>query len=65
MQKVQWVSEPNVKVDIIKPGETISGLGEPSIQKLKPGDIIQMERVGFGRVDAVLKDKIVICWAHK
>jgi glutamyl-tRNA synthetase len=53
MQKIQWVSEPNVRVKIVTPEKTIGGLGEPNLARLKPGDLIQMERLGFGRVDRV------------
>ncbi|MEM7815675.1 MAG: glutamate--tRNA ligase [Candidatus Aenigmatarchaeota archaeon] len=65
MQKIQWVSEPNVKVNIVKPEKTIEGLGEPNLLKLKPGALIQMERIGFGKVDRVSKNEVVIFFAHK
>jgi glutamyl-tRNA synthetase len=65
MQKIQWVSEPNVKVKIVTPEKTIKGLGEPGLGKLKPGTLIQMERVGFGRVDKVSPKEVVIYFAHK
>lgn len=64
MQKIQWVSEPNVRVEILTPEKTLTGLGEPEMKKLKTGEIIQMERTGFGRVDGV-KEKVTVCFAHK
>ena len=64
MQKIQWVSEPNVRVEILTPEKTLTGLGEPEMKKLKTGEIIQMERIGFGRVDSV-KEKVTVCFAHK
>jgi len=65
MQKVQWVSEPNLKVKIVTPEKIIKGLGEPNLARLKPGDLIQMERIGFGRVDRVSSKEIVVFFAHK
>ena len=65
MQKVQWVSEPHINVKIVTPEKIIKGLGEPNLAKLRPGDLIQMERLGFGRVDKVTPKEIVIFFAHK
>lgn len=69
MQKVQWVSVPNVSVELVVPeGERLvirKGMGEQAMSGLKPGSLIQMERVGFGRVDAVEKGRVVLYWAHK
>jgi glutamyl-tRNA synthetase len=65
MQKIQWVSEPCVRVKIVKPDCTLNGFGEKSMELLKINDIIQMERVGFGRVDEKGIGKITIYFAHK
>ncbi len=65
MQKIQWVSVPNVQVEILKPDGTEKGIGEPAMAKLKKGDIIQMERIGFGRIDSKTKNRIVVAFAHK
>jgi glutamyl-tRNA synthetase len=65
MPKIQWVSEPNVDVEILTPKGVLKGLGEINLKKLKPGALIQMERVGFGRIDAVTRNKVVVVFAHK
>ncbi len=63
--KIHWVSEPNVKVKIIMPnGEVKKALAEPSIEELKEGEIIQLYRIGFCRVDKMGEDK-VLYFAHK
>lgn len=64
MPKIQWVSKPNVKVEIIKPDGIVKAIGENSMKKLRPGELIQMERIGFGRVDSVGKT-VRIMFAHK
>jgi len=65
LQKLHWVSEPNVKVLLVRPEGSEDGLGEPGMQRLKVGQLIQMERVGFGRVDKVEKGQVTLFWAHK
>lgn len=65
MQKIQWVSEPNVKIKILTPEGELSGLGEPAMAKLKVGDIIQMNRIGFARVDSKTKGQVVLVFGHK
>jgi len=65
MPKIHWVSEGYVKVSILMPsGETIAGIAEPEVKKLKVGDVLQMERFGFGRVDKKGKE-ITIVFAHR
>jgi glutamyl-tRNA synthetase len=78
MQKIQWVSKPNVRVKIVTPERRLEGLGEPNLARLKPGTLIQMERIGFGRVDKVREGgkgrlrasgatpkEVVVYFAHK
>ena len=65
MKKIQWVSSDNAKIKILMPdGGSVSGVGEPEIRSLGVGDILQMERVGFGRIDSRGKE-IIIAFAHK
>jgi glutamyl-tRNA synthetase len=64
-QKIQWVSEPNVKIKIVMPdGIEREAVAEPDIKKVKEGDVVQLVRIGFCRVDKVNKD-IVLYYAHK
>ncbi len=64
--KIQWVSEPNVKIKIIMPDGSVKiGLAEPSINKLKIGDIVQFIRVGFARFDRIEKDMPVFYFGHR
>lgn len=65
MQKIQWVSEPNIKVEILNPEKDLKGLAEPSLKRLRIDSLIQMERIGFARIDKIDKEKITICFAHK
>lgn len=65
MPKIQWVSEPNVEVVVVKPEGKAKGLGEPAMKKLKLGKMIQMERVGFGRIDSKNRNRVTLYFAHK
>ena len=47
-----WIrSRAGAPVDVLIPGGRAAGIGEAAMKMLKPGDMIQMERVGFGQVD--------------
>jgi glutamyl-tRNA synthetase len=53
MPKIQWVSEPNVVVEILNPNGTIlKGIGEPALRNLEVGTILQFERVCYARLDS-------------
>jgi len=63
--KIHWVSESNVKVKVVMSnGSVKTGIGEPSMKKIKKDQLIQLVRIGFCRVDKVGKE-IVLYFAHK
>ncbi len=64
VQKIQWVPAKNVKVRIAGPEGESEGLGEPDMRGLKAGDVIQMIRIGFGRIDKNGRG-IRVMFAHK
>jgi len=65
IQKIHWVSEPNIKIKVIMPdGVVKKGLGDPSMKKLKVGDVIQLQRIGFCRVKKIGIER-VLYFAHK
>ncbi len=62
IQKIHWVSEPNVKVKIVMPhGKELDALVEPAIKKMKKGALVQFPRIGFARLDK----KMRFYFAHK
>ncbi|KYC45853.1 MAG: Glutamate--tRNA ligase [Candidatus Methanofastidiosum methylothiophilum] len=78
VKKIHWVSNNNVKVNVVVPGilyegedinpnslTTINGYGEEGISSLKEGDIVQFERFGFVRVDKVDSKEVTVILAHK
>ena len=64
-KKIQWVTGDNVQIKLISPEGVKEGLGEKGLLKLKENDIIQMLRIGFGRIDKVEKDSVTVYFAHK
>lgn len=63
--KIQWVSEPNVKVKLVMPDGSVSqGIADPEIRDVKVDQLVQFVRIGFCRVDKVGKE-IVLYFAHK
>jgi len=64
-QKIQWVSEKNVKIRVVMPdGSTKEGIAERNVAKLKVNQLVQFVRIGFCRVDKADKD-IVLYYSHK
>jgi glutamyl-tRNA synthetase len=64
---LQWlpVSLDNIDTEILMPdGTTIKGKGEPELEKLRLGTIIQFERFGFARLHKKSKDKLKFWFAH-
>ncbi|MCD6496588.1 MAG: glutamate--tRNA ligase [Candidatus Aenigmarchaeota archaeon] len=65
MPKLQWVSKPHARLTLLTADGEKEGLCEPAMLKINEGSIIQLERIGFGRIDAVEKKHITVCFAHK
>ncbi|HLC31623.1 MAG TPA: glutamate--tRNA ligase [Candidatus Nanoarchaeia archaeon] len=65
LPRIQWVSE-GVDVEIMMDDASIvSGVGEQAIADLKLGAVVQFERFGFVRLDAVIKkgkEKVYSFW---
>ena len=64
---IHWLPSSNlIDVEIMMDNaEIISGRGEFSLKNLKEGDIIQLERMFFARVDSSSDEKIVLWYLHK
>ncbi|MEM2890154.1 MAG: glutamate--tRNA ligase [Candidatus Hadarchaeum sp.] len=63
--KFQWVSGGAVVLEVIKPDASVeTGLAEPSVAALKVGDIVQLERYGFVRIDSTVP-KLTAAYAHR
>ncbi|MHA1302495.1 MAG: glutamate--tRNA ligase [Candidatus Heimdallarchaeaceae archaeon] len=65
---IQWVSNNHVKMQLIKPEgqqlHLIDGYGEIALKEYKKGEIIQMERIGYGRIDSK-EPELTVIFAHK
>lgn len=52
VSKIHWVQE-HVRGELVTPEKVISGFCEPACGSLNVSDVVQFERVGFARLDAV------------
>jgi glutamyl-tRNA synthetase len=51
--KIHWAPGKNFKVKLVMPdGRALEGLAEPEAKKIKPGQTVQFERIGFARCDS-------------
>jgi glutamyl-tRNA synthetase len=67
MKFLQWLpaAQGNIQVEVVMPdGATKKGLGEQGLGKLKVGDIIQFERLGFCRLHKKNNEKLEFWFAH-
>ncbi|MBW3001547.1 glutamate--tRNA ligase [Candidatus Woesearchaeota archaeon] len=65
---IHWlpVSKDLVDVEVLMPDKTtVKGLGEAGLSKLKAGDIVQLERFGFCRLDAKKGKKLKFWFTHR
>jgi glutamyl-tRNA synthetase len=61
---IHWVpAQENIAVKVVKPDRIESGVGEPSLAKVKRDDVVQFERYGFARIDEV-GEGVVAYYAH-
>ncbi len=51
--KIQWLARGEKMVIVMPEGNEVEGLVEPSILGAKVGEVVQFERFGFVRIDAV------------
>ncbi len=65
VKKIHWVPKyEKIKLKLVTQiGEVKEGFGEKSVLTVKPGEIVQFERVGFARIDS-LKPEPVAYLAH-
>jgi len=64
--KIQWVSEPNAKIKIVMPdGKSKEAIAEPEIKNIKPGELLQLVRIGFCKCDKKTDDELILYFAHK
>ena len=60
------VSKDLLNVEVLMPDNTtVKGLGEPGMNKLKKGDIIQLERFGFCRLDSRSPKTLKFWFTHR
>ena len=64
MKIIHWAPLNGVKVTVLGPDGNVSGIGELQIKE-EEDKVVQFERFGFCRIDAVSGDEVVAYFAHK
>jgi glutamyl-tRNA synthetase len=64
VKKLSWVSD-HVDAELVMPEEVIKGICEKSSLNTKVGDMVQLERVGFARLDRKEDNKLVFYFGHR
>lgn len=66
-QIIHWIpASDNLNAEVVMPDTSIiKGLVEPACKSLNVGDIVQLERFGFARLDEIKNDKLIFYFAHK
>ncbi|WP_414469291.1 glutamate--tRNA ligase [Methanobacterium sp. ACI-7] len=66
-QIIHWVpGNDNLNAEVVMPdASVVEGLVEPACRNLKVGDIVQLERFGFARLDGIDGEKLIFYFAHK
>lgn len=60
------VSDDLIDVEVLMPDKKIrKGLGEPELKNISRGDIVQLERFGFCRLDKKTENKLIFWFAHR
>jgi len=63
--KIQWVSD-GVPMRIVMPDAVVAqGLAERNLIAAKVGDVVQLERFGFVRIDAIGDEGVTAYFAHR
>ncbi|MBI4983711.1 glutamate--tRNA ligase, partial [Candidatus Woesearchaeota archaeon] len=64
---LHWIpARENIKAEVLmEDARILSGLGEKNLENLKVGDIVQLERKFYARVDEKTKDKITFWYLHQ
>ncbi|MHB8586907.1 MAG: glutamate--tRNA ligase [Thermoplasmatota archaeon] len=63
---IQWVPPDGVPTTLRMPtGESVSGLAERDLASERPHAIVQLERIGFARLDSVLEGDVRLYFTHK
>jgi glutamyl-tRNA synthetase len=63
---VQWVPTDGLPTLLRMPdGTNVEGVSERAISKERLGSVVQLERVGYARVDALGPDRAVLYFSHK
>lgn len=63
---IQWSPAPGVPCEVLRPdGTTHEGRAEPTVLDEAPGTIVQFERYGFARLEAIEPEAVRAVFGHR
>lgn len=63
--KILWVPAKHIEVRIIMPGKQMKGYGEMNLAKTKVGELVQLEKFGFVRIEKISRANVTAVFSHE
>ncbi|MBI2075870.1 MAG: glutamate--tRNA ligase [Candidatus Aenigmarchaeota archaeon] len=63
--KIQWLPAKYLALRIFMQGRELKGYGDINMRKEKVGNIVQLERFGFVRIENISKNNIIAVFGHE
>jgi len=63
--KILWIPEKHIEVRILMPGKQVTGYGETNLLRTKVGDLIQLEKFGFVKIEKISRTSVTAVFSHQ
>lgn len=63
--KVLWIPGKYIEVRVLMPGKQVKGYGEVNLNKTHVGELLQLEKFGFVRVEKISRNSVTVVLAHE
>ncbi len=63
--KILWLPDKHIEVRVSLPGKQVNGYGEMNMARAKIGEVVQLEKFGFARIEKISKNNVSAVFAHE
>jgi glutamyl-tRNA synthetase len=63
--KVLWIPGKHIEVRILMPRKQITGYGELTLAKTRIGELVQLEKFGFVRIEKIARNTVTAVFSHE
>lgn len=63
--KILWVPAKHIEVMVLFPGKQVKGYGEINLAKAKIGELVQLEKFGFVKIEKIARNTVTAVFAHE